>query len=286
MNRFVTLKLILVSSLTAFFSILSFQPASAANLFTSLTSSCSSYGLNATWKGLQPFSIPAPTSITAISVKTLSAQIPSRLVVRIYADNASAPSNTQLGSFTWASTSNDIGRFTGSVTLNSAGKYWLYLSASDQVYVCFTYSAVTTGSLSNWSLSRVFEGGISANPATRSDDGAFLFLIEGSGGVAQTNSTVSLAASPSVVAYRSSSTLTATLGVSGSDGKVTFLANGKKIPNCINKNSVALSVSCNWRPSARGSVAITARLSPTDSGFNPAVSSAKVVTVSNRVGLR
>jgi hypothetical protein len=67
---------------------------------------------------------------------------------------------------------------------------------------------------------------------------------------------------------------------------VTFFANGKRIPNCINKSSSALSVSCNWRPSVRGSVVITARLLPIDIGFTSAISPVKQVVVSNRVGLR
>jgi hypothetical protein len=286
MKRAGSLKIRVIAFFVSLFTIASFQPAHAANLFTSLASSCASYGLNATWKGMQPFSTPAPTTISAISVKTLAAQIPSRLVVRIYADNASAPSTTLLGSFTWSSTSNDIGRFTGSVTLNSAGKYWIYLSASDQVYVCFTYSAVTTGSLSNWTLSRVFEGGISATPTSRGDEGAFLISIEGTGGGLQPpSSSISLGGS-AFATLRQSMTISASLGVAGTDGKVTFFANGKRIPNCINKSSIALSVSCNWRPSVRGSVAITARLSPIDSGFTSALSSVKQVAVSNRVGLR
>ncbi len=123
----------IISFLVSLITIATFQPANAANLFTSLNSSCSSYGLNATWKGMQPFSIPAATTITAINLKTLSAQDPSKVVIRIYADNASTPSNTLLGSFTWISTSSDVGRYTGNVTLSSAGKYWIYLSASAQV---------------------------------------------------------------------------------------------------------------------------------------------------------
>ena len=286
MKRAASLKIRIIAFFVSLFTIATFQPAHAANLFTSLASSCASYGLNATWKGMQPFSTPAPTTISAISVKTLSAQIPSRLVVRIYADNASAPSTTLLGSFTWSSTSNDIGRFTGSVTLNSAGKYWIYLSASDQVYVCFTYSAVTTGSLSNWTLSRVFEGGVSATPTTRGDEGAFLISIEGTGGGLQPpSSSISLGGS-AFATYHQSIAISASLGVAGTDGKVTFFANGKKIPNCINKGSIALSVSCNWRPSSRGSVSLTARLTPTDSGFASSISPAKNMLVSNRVGLR
>lgn len=286
MKRAGSLRIRIVSFLVSLITIATFQPANAADLFTSLASSCGNYGLNATWKGMQPFSTPAPTVITAINVKTVSGQVLSRLVVRIYADNASAPSTTLLGSFTWSSTSNDIGRFTGSVTLNSAGKYWIYLSASDQVYVCFTYSAVTTGSLSNWTLSRVFEGGVSATPTSRGDDGAFLFSLEGTGGAVQTNSTISLASSPSVVTYRSSSTLTATLGVAGSDGKVTFYANGRKIPGCIGKSSASLIATCNWRSSTRGSVSITARLVPSDSAFLASLSSAKSLLVTNRTTRR
>ena len=66
-----------------------------------------------------------------------------------------------------------------------------------------------------------------------------------------TPATVSLSVNGgNAVIYRT----TVTLNVSvSSAGKVTFLANGKRISNCISK-AVSTSFSCSWKPSQRGSV--------------------------------
>lgn len=282
MKRAASRNLKVVAILAGFITVATVQPASAAELLTTLNSSCSNYGFNATWKAFQPFSIPAAATISAISLKANTGGDPSLFSVRIYADSAGVPSNTLLGTFAYGSTSNFVGRFTGNIPLNSAGRYWIYISASAQVYACFTYSAVTTGSVPNWTLSRVFEGGISATPATRGDDGTFLFSLEGTGGGFQPpTSSISLGGS-AFATYRQSMTISASLGVAGTDGKVTFYANGTKIPGCINKPSSSLAVSCSWKPSTRGAIVITSRIVPTDTGFSASTSVGKTILVSNR----
>jgi len=86
------------------------------------------------------------------------------------------------------------------------------------------------------------------------------------GTVAPSASTLSISA-PSTSIYRNSSTITATLGVAGSDGKVTFYQNGKRIPGCINVQSSGLVATCNWKPTNKGSTKLTAVLAPTSSGY-------------------
>ena len=100
-----------------------------------------------------------------------------------------------------------------------------------------------------------------------------------------TSSTLSLA-SPTLGTYRSSVTITGTLGVSGSDGVVTFYANGKKIPGCIRKASVALSASCTFKPATRGAITVTATLVPTDSLFSRITSKPLTLLVSTRTTRR
>jgi len=69
--------------------------------------------------------------------------------------------------------------------------------------------------------------------------------------------------------------------------KVTFLANGKSIPGCINVLTVSgvspapLAALCRYRPATLGSVTITATAVPLDSGFQGITKSTKV-TVSLR----
>ena len=98
-------------------------------------------------------------------------------------------------------------------------------------------------------------------------------------------SSVTLTA-PASSAYRSASTLTANLGVAGSDGKVTFFQNGKRIAGCINIRSVSLAATCSWRPSVRGSVRLHAVLTPTSNGFFSSTSVSVQSRVNGRTGNR
>ena len=101
-------------------------------------------------------------------------------------------------------------------------------------------------------------------------------------GVAEpTASTISLSL-PVSNTYRTSSTITANLGVAGSDGKVTFYQNEKRIPGCINRASASLVATCNWTPATRGLVKIHAVLTPTSNGYLSATSSFAQARVLNR----
>jgi hypothetical protein len=86
--------------------------------------------------------------------------------------------------------------------------------------------------------------------------------------------------------YRTSSTITATLGVAGTDGRVTFYQNGKKIGGCINIVSISLAATCNWRPTTRGSVRLSATLTPSSAGISSSTSSIIQATISGRSGNR
>jgi hypothetical protein len=69
--------------------------------------------------------------------------------------------------------------------------------------------------------------------------------------------TIALTSGLSTAVYRTASTLRSTSDV---DGKVTFLFNGKRIPGCINIQTVNKIANCTWRPSAINYNNITARL--------------------------
>lgn len=66
---------------------------------------------------------------------------------------------------------------------------------------------------------------------------------------------VSLVGGGNQVTYRIASTIRVTVS---SPGKVTFYADGKKIPGCISRN-VSSVFDCGWKPSRRGSVLIQAK---------------------------
>lgn len=73
---------------------------------------------------------------------------------------------------------------------------------------------------------------------------------------------VTLAIAGNVTAVSKSTTIAITATV-GAPGKITFSANGKRIPGCISK-PVTNSIVCNWRPASRGAYSLTATLTPSD----------------------
>lgn len=86
--------------------------------------------------------------------------------------------------------------------------------------------------------------------------------------------------------FRTNITVTASLGVAGSDGAVTFFANGKKIPRCIKRVTSSLSVSCTFKPATRGSLSITAVLVPTNTLYSASTSVPLNLAVGSRSGSR
>jgi len=84
--------------------------------------------------------------------------------------------------------------------------------------------------------------------------------------------------------YRTTSTIEAT--ITGANGKVRFIQNGKVIPGCASVQSISLIARCNWKPSNRGSVMLSARLTPSSAGFLTSTSSILGVAVVPRTTSR
>ncbi len=107
--------------------------------------------------------------------------------------------------------------------------------------------------------------------------GVVIFVFNAFGGVANAIS------SPT---YRTPTTITATVS---EVGKVTFFAMGKVIPGCKSKSTVSsstITATCQWRPSQRNAVPITARFAPTASPSNLVTIDFGTVRVSARSGTR
>ena len=96
-----------------------------------------------------------------------------------------------------------------------------------------------------------------------------------------------LASSATTATFRTAVVITANITVAS---RVTFRANGKKLPGCINKlasgSGSSFSATCNWKPSRRGVLSITAVATPTGAGISSATSNLVNVLVANRVGSR
>lgn len=280
------LRTFLIGVASLLITIPSIYSAEAATLFTSDLSTCSGYGHGNLRVEDQPLTIPSASSISNFILRVSASSGEASARIRIYDDNADNPGNL-LGTFTYTSSNGNLVTYSGSAILPSAGKYWLRFSTTASFTPCYNFNTVFTGSLSGWSVGRVRESVDSgATFTTRSDNMTFLFTINGSGGGSGLiETTLSLSGSSSV-SFRQSITTTATLGISGSDGRVTFYVNRKRIPGCTNKVTSALAVSCTWSPSQRGAVIVTASLTPTNSGFANASASSKTVLVGKRTNTR
>ena len=98
---------------------------------------------------------------------------------------------------------------------------------------------------------------------------------------------LALAGSATTATYRTSVVITANVTVAS---KVTFRINGKILPGCKNKlatgSSSSFSATCNWRPSNRGTVALTASAAPTGAGISSTTSNPVSIMVDRRTGSR
>ena len=88
-----------------------------------------------------------------------------------------------------------------------------------------------------------------------------------------TSITVSLSACCANLKYRTTSSITATTSVAS---KVTFYANGKRIPGCIQKSTVSLVATCDWKPSVHAQVSLSVQVFPVDTTY----ASSQAVTTS------
>ena len=98
---------------------------------------------------------------------------------------------------------------------------------------------------------------------------------------------LSLAGSATAATYRTVVVITANVTVAS---RVTFRVNGKVLPGCKNRlasgSSSSFSATCNWRPSNRGTVSLTAAATPTGAGISSTTSNPVSIMVGKRVGAR
>jgi hypothetical protein len=96
-----------------------------------------------------------------------------------------------------------------------------------------------------------------------------------------------LAGNATAASYRTNIQITANVTVSA---RVTFRVNNIRIPGCINVRTTGSSPSivavCNWKPSRRGPLTLTATAVPTGAGITNASATPIRVLIGNRVGSR
>ena len=98
---------------------------------------------------------------------------------------------------------------------------------------------------------------------------------------------LALAGSAITATFRTTVVITANVTVAS---RVTFRVNGIVLPGCKNRlatgSSSSFSASCNWRPSNRGAVTLTAAATPTAAGISGTTSSPVSIVVGKRTGTR
>jgi hypothetical protein len=98
---------------------------------------------------------------------------------------------------------------------------------------------------------------------------------------------LALAGSATTATFRTVVVITANVTVAS---RVTFRVNGKVLPGCKNKlatgSSSSFSATCIWRPSNRGTVALTAAATPTGAGISSTTSNPVNIMVDRRSGSR
>lgn len=91
----------------------------------------------------------------------------------------------------------------------------------------------------------------------------------------------------STASYRTSININANLDIAS---KVTFLANGKRIPGCINVRTTGstpnIIATCNWKPNRRGVINVTATAVPISGGDIGTTQTVLRITVAPRTGTR
>jgi hypothetical protein len=241
---------------------------------------------------------PGSTStITSIQVAVSTTHLTYNDTVTINASTGSGNSidvtSSVLASFAFSSISGPytgtnnymIETFVGSFTPVSGTTYWLTFKGTGAGYVCLGSTSNTFAESWNWNKngSNYFWSWVGRNGNFQTPYHLNAKLI---GTPSSTLSTIALSIGSNRAVYNSPTSITATLGVSGSDGKVTFKANQKKIPGCISIPSTSLTATCNWKPKIHGSVQISATLFPSNSNYLQSTSTDLNVLVGPRTTLR
>jgi hypothetical protein len=69
-------------------------------------------------------------------------------------------------------------------------------------------------------------------------------------------------------------------------GKITFLANGKRIAGCISRrvsSTNSYTAVCNFRPSVRGQITISTTFVPDDTSYSGKISTSEKLNVGHRI---
>lgn len=125
-----------------------------------------------------------------------------------------------------------------------------------------------------------YNSGTNVSDVANANDGhGYVFI---SLNQAPTTTSLQLTSGALTATFRTSVQLRAT---TSADGRVVFRQNGKNIPGCIRVATSANVATCNWSPSMRGSVTLTASYI-SGGGYGSSTSAPLNVRVANRLSTR
>lgn len=100
----------------------------------------------------------------------------------------------------------------------------------------------------------------------------------------------STTSAPVVSGARLKSSITTLTATASTAGRITFFVGSRKIPGCSSRPTTSVSgvqtATCNFKPNTSGVASYSARLVPTSGSFTNSQSSATVVQIGRRTGLR
>jgi hypothetical protein len=233
------------------------------------------------------------TTITSIQVAVSTTHVTANDTLTVNASSGSGTSidvtSSVLATFTYSSVAGPyagtnnylIQTFVGSFTPVSGTTYWLAYKGSGAGYICLgtTTNTYTENWFWNANGSSYYWSWVGRGSNFQPPYHLNAKLI---GGPTNSASSVALSVGTNVASYNLPVTITANLGVAGSDGRITFFANGKRIPNCISMRTSSLTASCNWRPKIHGAIQITASLTPSNSYYLSSSSQVLTALVKSR----
>jgi hypothetical protein len=191
--------------------------------------------------------------------------------------SSSITSNGGSDAFVWKLSSSGVysghRRFGG---IGSDGVRNSYISSTGRLLIVGDFSITMSVDTGNGGQSYTSAGGLDT------------FLIELSAGSIEAPPLppeISISSFSSIVSKGAASTITVS---ANTQGKVQFLANGKRIPKCVSVvtsgTAPSLTATCSWVPSVQGSFSISVRL--TVDSVTAVSSAPKLVVVQRRTGNR
>jgi hypothetical protein len=237
------------------------------------------------------FVSPSAATITSITLNystSSGANSPtaaSGQKIAIWTNSGSLPT-TLVGKMSYSSYTGTQVTFVGSISLPTGGTYWLQIMSNFPAYFCYVSAQSNAGSTAGWSTQVGLTYGSAGSGETATAFTAFTGSLTtytfAYSLYTRGPETVNVSAFNSQLAEKGRvDTLTATTSFSG---KVTFFANGKKIPNCINIVVLSTTGTCLWKPAVTGSARIYAYFLPT--GNAATTSSSFNVKIQNRTTTR